>query len=1127
MKNFIYNICLSLAAIFMTLSAMAQQTVSGTVVDEAGQPIIGATVIVKGSVQGTTTGIDGKFHLVAPAGSTLTISYLGYISQDVRNLNNPKVVMKEDHQNIEEVVVVGYGTQKKATLTGSVATVDVDDIQDIVAGDLGATLQGLMPGVSVSGGNAQPGERSTIYVRDASSLGALTTSGQSGTQVFSQEPLYVIDGYAYPNDIVVGNETQNYGAEVFSNLDPTMIESISVLKDASAAIYGARAANGVILVTTKKGKQGAPQISYSGSVGIADQSAPKMLNAYDYGRLYNIMRTADDQSISTNMNNTTDLFQLDELAAMKKLNYNLLDEYWETAVKQKHSLNITGATEKANYFAGISYFNQDGNLGNYMDERWNYRAGVDVRVNKWLKAGLSITGDYGKQQKPNIKVAGSSAMNDYNKLLMHPRYIPETVNGMPIATYGVSNEKKDNDQLYSYGLLQEQGDKTNTMTSNMSIQGNLSVDFGEMWAPLQGLQARMSYGKSISTSKTNQATSRFAIYEMVERFGTGQHLYTPTASTSQEDYDRLMALENFNKLDLANSNGGNGSASLLRDMSRADNYQLNFQVNYNRTFGRHTVGAMFNIEKSEAEAEWSRASVGDPYSFTTGSSTTATGTQAAEFKGSESGSLSYLGRINYSYDDKYLLEALVRIDSSTKFAPENYWGYFPSVSAGWVISKEGWFADNVMWVDFLKLRASFGLTGRDNCAAWQWMQSYSATGTEDGPVFGVGTTNQTSSHLSWSKQMAAMNRDVHWDKSYKMNIGLDFNLLNNRLGFVIEGYKEWNREMLMILSQEVPHTVGTESAAVNLGEMNSWGLEFSANWNDRIGKDFKYKIGIQTGYGDNKVLVADFETSADKYYKSMKEGGRTDVGTWGMQCIGMFRSYQDINEYVSKYNITSYMGMAVEDIRPGMLIYKDVRGEAFDEATMTYAGPDGKVSDEYDQVRLSNRSNPYGLTANLGAEWKGLSLNAQISASWGGYSFVPSAALQSKNIEVYSMPSFWNPDDIFTYQDIYDVNGELLVAENRNGSMPNPEFSSVNARQSTFWRISGTRVALRRLTLAYSLPKKWLQPIGISSVRVNVTGTNLLDFYNPYPDNFMSTLAGSYGNYPNLRNWTIGINVSF
>ena len=1127
-KNFIYSFCLCLVAMMFSLTAMAQTMVKGTVVDEAGQPVIGATVIVKGTTMGTTTGLDGQFNVAVPQNGAIEVSFLGYITETVSNLNNPKVVLKEDRQNIEEVVVVGYGTQKKAHLTGSVTSVDTEDIQDIVSGDLGTTLQGLMPGVSVSGGNSTPGERSQIFVRGASDLSALNTAGASGAQTFVQEPLYVIDGYAYPNSIGIGNNNNvNLGAEAFSNLDPTMIESISVLKDASAAVYGARAANGVILVTTKRGKEGAPQISYSGSVGISNQSHAKMLNAYQYGRLYNIMQTADPYKTSTNLNATTDLFQLDELEAMKKLDFNMLDDHWSAAIKQKHSLNITGATEKANYFAGIAFFDQDGNIGNFMDQRWNYRAGADVKVTKWLKAGLSITGDYGKKTSSSVKIGGANQRNDYNMLLMRPRYIPEYVNGLPIVAYGVTNEEVDGNQLYHYNELQNNGDRSRNMTSNMSIQGNLSVDFGEIWKPLQGLTARLNYGKSITTDKTNQMTSEFTIYTMTERAGSGSHLYTPIPG-QEEAWEALMAPENFVALNLTNSNGGDSSAFISREMARTDNYQVNFQVNYGRTFGKHTVGAMFNIEKSESESEWSWATIDDPYSFSTGQSTTATGTKDLKFTRSEGGSLAYLGRVNYAYDDKYLLEGLVRVDYSTKFAPKNYKGIFPSVSAGWVVSKEGWFQDNVRWIDFLKLRASFGLTGRDNCTPWQWMQSYTTSeGTEGGPVFGTGISNETLNHITTNKAIAAVNPDVHWDKSYKMNIGLDWNLLQNRLGFTVEGYKEWNREMLMILAQQVPSTVGTASAAVNMGEMDSWGLEFSVNWSDRIGKDFKYKINISTGYSDNKVLVADFETEGEKYYKSMHQGGRTDIGSWGMQCIGMFRSFQDINEYVEKYNITSYMGLPVEDIRPGMLIYKDVRGAQFDSETKTYSGPDGSVSDKYDQVRLSNRSNPYGLTANLSAEWKGISLNAQISASWGGYSFVPNQAIQTDDIEVFNMPSFWNPDNVYSYQNIYDVNGNLLIAENRDAGMPNPVYSDVNARQSSFWRVSGTRVSLRRLTLAYSLPKKWLTPIGISSVRVNVTGTNLLSFYNPYPDKFMDPLAGSYGNYPNLRNWTIGLNVNF
>ncbi|MBQ2728691.1 MAG: SusC/RagA family protein, partial [Alistipes sp.] len=250
--------------------------------------------------------------------------------------------------------------------------------------------------------------------------------------------------------------------------------------------------------------------------------------------------------------------------------------------------------------------------------------------------------------------------------------------------------------------------------------------------------------------------------------------------------------------------------------------------------------------------------------------------------------------------------------------------------------------------------------------------------------------------------------------------------------------------------------------------------------------------------------------------------------TWGMECIGMFRSFQDIEEYFNLNGITKYMGMTMDEVRPGMLIYKDVRGQ-YDAATKTYGAPDGIVDQELDQVHLSNRSNPYGLTANLSAEWKGLSLTAQISASWGGYSFVPSSAINTSAtaLEYTNVPSFWNVDNMFSYQDVYDAAGNLVVAENRDGAYPNLAYSNVNSVTSTFWRISGTRVRLNRLTLAYSLPKKWLQPIGISAVRVNVTGQNICDFYNPYPDNFIDPMAGGYGSYPTLRKFTIGVNVTF
>lgn len=1106
-RKFIASLCFGFMA-FAAVPALAQNTdIKGTVVDQNGEPIIGASVRVEGQKGGVITDLDGNYVIKAPKGAKITVSYIGYVPQTVTA--GGRVQLKEDAQNLDELVVVGYGVQKKAHLTGSVATVPMDEIQDMTSGGLASTLEGLVNGLSVSGGNTRPGENATIYIRDTNSLGDVGST--------AQQPLFVIDGYIYPNDVKVGNVMQNLGAEAFNNLDPSEVESISVLKDASAAVYGARAANGVILVTTKKGKIGAPRISYSGTFGFTDAvSHPKMLSAYEYGRLYNAVAAADPTN--TDLNRLTDLYQADELNAMKALNYNLLDKYWDVGFTMKHSVNLSGATEKASYFASLSYFDQDGNLGNLDYDRWNYRAGVDVKVSKWLGANLSVSGDYGKKNSPYIKVGGTSNEKDYNILLTRPRYIPEYVNGLPIAAYGISNSQIDDNQNYSFSELRNNGDYSRTMNSNLNVNASINYDFG--WSNiLKGLKLRFSYSKSINTDKTNQYGSEYDVYTMMTRPGSGQHLYTPVEG---QDYATFIAESNLIRHTIANGD----PSQLNRSMTRTDNYQMNFTASYNRDFGQHCVGALFSIEKSEAESEYLYAMVSDPYSFTTGQSNSAeANTQVITFTRSESGTLSYIGRLNYAYADKYLAEFLIRSDASTKFAPENYWGVFPSGSLGWVMSEENWFKKALPWVDFLKVRASFGLTGRDNISPWQWMQVY-AQDANRGPVFGTGMDSGSLRRITINRNNSAVNRDVHWDKVYKANFGLDFNVLNSRLSVTFDMYREWNREMLMNISQAIEATIGTQSASVNLGEMDSWGYELGITWRDKIGKDFKYKIGINTGYSDNKVLNMDWET--DYIYRQIRKGGRTDIGLWGLQCVGMFRSFQDIEEYFAENNITSYLGMSKDQVRPGMLIYKDIRGPQ--QTDGSYAGPDGVVDADLDQVCLSNRSNPYGVTMNLGADWKGFSLSAQLNASWGGYSFIDGAALESGDgvgdLEFTNMPSFWNVDNMYSYQDIYDAAGNLVVAENRDGSLPNLQYQSVNARTSSFWRVSGTRVKLNRLTLAYTIPSNLVKKIGIQSARVNITGQNLLSFYNPYPDNYIDPMC-SYGSYPVLRQFTVGVNLSF
>ena len=1099
-KTFAFGLALTCA-----MPAMAQNSVvQGTVLDDLGEPVIGATVRVAGTKTAAVTDMDGNYKLNVPKGGKIVVSYIGYKDASTKG---GTIKLEADDKTLQEVVVVGYGTQKKAHLTGSVANIPTDEIQDLANGGLASTLGGLVNGLSVSGGESRPGESARISIRDTNSLGDIGST--------AQQPLFVIDGYIYPNDVKVGNTTQNLGAEAFNNLDASEVESISVLKDASAAVYGARAANGVILVTTKKGKVGAPRISYSGSFGFTDEVArPKMLNAYQYGRLYNAVAAADPTN--TSLNHQTALFQADELEAMKSLNYDLLDKYWETGFTQKHSVNVSGATEKVNYFAGISYFDQDGNLGKLDYSRWNYRAGVDVKVSKWLGANLTVNGDYGTKNKPLVKVGGSGDEKDYNLLLTRPTYMPESVGGYDIVAYGPSNTQKNQNQGYNFSTLQNNGDYRKNMTSNLNISASVDYDFG--WSQiLKGLKLRFSYSKSINTDKGNEYGSGFTLYQMLTRYGSGKHLYTPT-SGDDADFDYL-AEGNFNGITTSNGN------YLARTMTRTDNYQINFTAQYQRDFGQHHLAGLFSIEKSEAESEYLQGQRLNPYPFTTGQYNSATGEMTTAFTRSESGTLSYIGRINYAYANKYLFEALVRSDASTKFAPKNYWGTFPAFSAGWVISEESWFRNKVKWVDFLKLRASWGMTGRDNTAAWQWMQVY-AQDANRGTVFGTGVGNDSSNRITINKNNSAVNTDVHWDKDYKTNVGIDAQFLHNRLAVTFDYYYEKNREMLMNIQQTVPSTVGTQSAASNIGEMDSWGGELSITWKDKIGKDFKYRVGINTGWSDNKVLNMDWATNY--YYRQITHGHRTDIGVWGMQCIGMFRSFQDIEEYFDKYNITSYMGLTKDQVRPGMLMYKDVRG-AYDEATGTYAGPDGIVDADNDQVELSHRSsNIYGFTMNLGADWKGISLTAQLGASWGGYTTIPGSALKpTGNLEYCNMPSFWNPDNMYAYQDILDEAGNKVVAENRDAKYPNLAYTNVNAVASSFWRVSTARVALNRLTLAYSLPKKWLGNIGISSCRINVTGQNLINFYNPYPDHFMNPMAGSYGSYPNLRKWTVGINLSF
>ena len=1099
-KYIIFNLCLVFLLAF-TLSAYAQNTraVTGTVMDDLGEPIIGAAVKVVDSPVGTVTDIDGKFSLSVKEGSKLTISFIGYISQTITNLNNPKIVLMEDVAKLDEVVVVGYGTQKMKNVTGAIETLSTDEIKDLSVGSLGDALSGMMSGLHVSSGGGRPGSTPSLQIRQSSINTSVTPTSTRGGDA-DPSPLYVIDDF-------ISTE------EAFNNLDVSEVESITVLKDASAAVYGARAAYGVILVKTKRGKVGTPSISYNGQFGFTDAlKLPKMLSAYDYGRIYNAARAAGTSTSDTESDNLrTQYFQTDELDTMRGLNYDLVDKEWSAAWTQRHSLNINGGTDKATYFAGASYFSQEGNMGRLDYDRWNFRAGVNANIGKWTKASFQISGDMGEQNNARNGISGGGTDADFNSLMTHLPFVPDYIGGRPVVYTGMQNVSSNLTavQLYNFRAVQNSPDNTENQTNNMSINGSLEHDFGWFkWT--KGLKLKASYSRNIVNGKSNNIGTKINVYRLLNRGGSGGHLYTG------DDID--LDESNFGTFTLDNGN------LLTRTMNKTDSYQMNLTLSYARQFGLHNVSGLFSIEKAESEYEYVTGNITDPFSFTDGqSNSTATGaTQTTTFSRTESGMLSYIGRLNYSYADKYLFEFLLRSDASTKFAPENYWGMFPSWSAGWVMSEESWFNKEKLGIDFLKIRGSFGILGRDNIQPWLWTQLYSRN-ADKGPVF--GTSSNTSSGASFQMPQRGVNRDVHWDKTYKTNLGIDVRMLDNRFGITLDAYYDMGRELFTTFTGTsfYPTTVGTQATPENFGEVDTYGVELTLNWKDKIGKDFSYWVKLTTGYSDNKIKEAGFQATPG--FDDIVRGERSDRGVWGYECLGMFRSYQEIEEYFATNNITSYLGNSKENIHPGTLIYRDVRGQR--NADGSYGEKDG-VIDENDYVKISHRANnPYGLTMNFGASYKNFSFSAQFGASWGAYALMQTNLRQESysNMEYKNVSAIWK--DMYIYEDVLDASGNVTAAMNRNAKYPNLKYSAINGQASTFWKVSAANIRLRNLTVAYSLPKEWMKPLGISSCRLNLTCQNLLSFYNPYDGGVWDTWAGTYGNYPNLRKFTLGVNVSF
>lgn len=1010
-----------------------KKQITGMVTDEKGEPIIGANIVEKGTTNGTITDIDGKFSLEVDDKSMLLVSYIGYNTKNISisNKSSYTIDLSEDAKTLDEVVVIGYGTQKKVNLTGSVATINSDDIKELPSSNLSNALSGRLAGVTFTQSTGKPGASASVAIR------------AEGTWN-STAPLYVIDG-------VVRDKF------AFDGLDASEVENLSVLKDgASAAIYGSRAANGVIVVTTKKGKIGKPKISYSGSVGFSDATKiPEVLNGYDQAILINDKNRVQDVDPSDMKYYTED--ELEYLYTNRD-NFNMLDEAWKQSLVTRHTVNVSGGNEAVRYFVGGSYFYENGTFENLSYNKYNLRSNLEANITKNLVASLNINMDMRDDHKPFWKWDDDKETlnNLYRGLLTRASSAPAYIDGKPNGTFLKWHPLEVVNGSTGYNKK-----KWSSYDATISLQYNIPF--------IEGLSLKLMYNKFDRHTFVKQFNRPYPLYTF-ETAGSHNHICTDVVKsvTIRNDGDYLY--EKYNK---------------------DNNYQLNGIITYSHTFGKHDVGGMFIYEQSEGTLDWFDgqrnyyiSSVVDQ--LFAGSSDTKD--SSVNGKGEENGRLSYVGRVNYGYDEKYLLEASFRYDGSVNFAPSKRWGFFPSASAAWRISEENFFKNNVRFVDYLKVRASVGLLGNDAIvledqsaiSGWQWQQSYNIV---EGAYFGGLSSGLSAGVLP--------NPNITWEKSVSYNGGLDAQLFKNKLSLNADFFFRHTYDILGNRLASLPTTFGANMPSENYAVMDSKGFEIEVGYQDKIGSDFRYWVKGNLGYAKNKIIEKD-EAENLRAYKTTV--GLNSNRKMGYVATDVIRTQADLDALPDNYLI---FGAKPE---LGMLNYKDLRSADSDI-------PDGKI-DENDQEWIINYTTPpinYGFS--LGAEWKGFGVDLFFQGVAGSKRLIDVRGTGWLNEEAPF--AFWK---------------DHWTPENPNAEFPRAERNCADS-ESTFWVRDASFLRLKNVNFSYTVPKSVTSKLKIEQLKLFLTGTNLFLLQNKikYYDPENSSIA----DYPNMRNYSFGINLSF
>ena len=1070
-----------------TIQTINQQiTVKGTVVEPNGEPVIGASVKVEGGSLGTITDLDGNFTLSVPVNAKLIVSFVGYQTQVVhaKSGTHLRIILQEDSKVLDEVVVVGYGAVKRANLTGAVSSVKMDELDDIPATNLTSVLMGTMAGVTVGESTGNPIADASIKIR---------TSGSWN----SEPPLYVIDGFIRE-------------ASDFNLLDASEIDNISVLKDASAAVYGVRGAGGVILVTTKKGSEGKTTINYSGSVGFSDGlSMPKMMSAYQQASALNDLWREEVYSGLGDSSNYN-FFSSDELNDMQGVGYNWLDQGWKTALNTRHTLNVSGGSDRVRYFIGGSYTFADGNFADLNANRFNVRMGLDVKFTQNLRGSFNMSYATKTINMPlNNKDKEPQLMyGTFSDLARMPQWIPAYIDGMPVGN-GMDSSDTHPLAIFESGSSKKKRDENTSMSAKF--------DYDLPWVK----------GLTVSLSANYARTG-----------GTGRNIYRPYTVYNFENIQYQNADGTYYNGRLTNNTVAstttlNNGQSYYDSSDFSYSYQINPQVNYNVKIGANNLSAMYVFEVAESNSNALSISAQDVVIDNVNSlqgfnTNNLTGTSSYQ---PLSRRLSHIGRVNYSYADRYLFEGTIRYEGSTNFAPKHRWGLFYALSGSWRISEEVWFRENVRGIENLKLRASYGRIGNDKAILGQWRQSY---GFGSGDFLLGGGNSQTILEPNLSG-LVALNST--WEKTDSYNVGIDL-MLNNGFSFEGDYFFKHTYDILDDAKSTFPQSAGISGSTprINYGAQNAWGFEFALGYRKQINRDWSVNAKGNFSFSRSKVLKKYQNPGIIGTWQDEENrirGGEVGYKVWkgaNGKGDGMARSWQDVNDYIdylaantasgNKEDI-NVLGLSWNQLRPGMLMYQDLG------TTVNNQSPDGIINSSGDNCIISKYdSAPYNYSFNLGFNWRGLSVSALFTGQFGNdvvfdKGFYTTASGGGRTGDFLSIRS----NQLSEWYGNYATSNEDGTLVNANAKYPRLDKNSLRGERSDFWMRDGHSLRLRSLNISYNLPSGMLAKANIGSCRVFFTANNLWTIINPF--DYKDAYVGYWSDYPQIRTFNFGVNIGF